>query len=97
MISETQRDAIIRVLQPLNPKSISVFGSYARNENHSGSDLDVLVEFHGTVNLLDIIGAEMELSELLGVKVDLLTKNAISPRLMGNINESIQEIFYAEK
>ncbi|WP_143962013.1 nucleotidyltransferase family protein [Litoribacter populi] len=97
MISETQRDAIIRVLQPLGPKSISVFGSYARNENHSGSDLDVLVEFQGTVNLLDIIGAEMELTEVLGVQVDLLTKQAISPRLMGHINESIHEIFYAEK
>ena len=65
MITEAQKNTIIEVLQPYNPKMIGIFGSFARNENKHDSDLDILVEFRDTVNLLDIIGAEIKLSELL--------------------------------
>lgn len=43
--------------------------------------INILVEFGKTVNLLDIIGIEMELSELLGIKVDLVTKKSEHPHL----------------
>lgn len=94
MITEAQKNIIIEVLQPYNPKMIGVFGSFARNENHHDSDLDILVEFRDTVNLLDIIGAEIKLSELLNLKVDLVTKKAVHPQLAPHIDKDLQKIFH---
>ena len=44
MITDQQKNIIIEVLQSFSPKSIGIFGSYARNENNKKSDLDILVE-----------------------------------------------------
>ena len=60
-------------------KWLGVFGSYVRNEQHEGSDLDVLVEFEKVPSLLGLIDLEMHLSELLGVKVDLVTRDSLKP------------------
>jgi len=97
MITEEQKNIIITILKPYTPKMIGVFGSFARNESRQDSDLDILVEFQDTVNLLDIIGAEIELSEILNLKVDLITKQAISPRLIPYIENDLKKIFYAEE
>ncbi len=94
MISEEQRDIIIKVLQPLNPRMIGIFGSFARNENNDKSDIDILVDFPKTVNLLDIIGAEFNLSKRLKSKVDIVTKQSVSPRLAPHINKDLQLIFH---
>jgi len=57
-------------------KSISIFGSYVRGEQKEESDVDVLVEFAEPVSLLRIVSLENYLSDILGIKVDLLpTKN----------------------
>ena len=96
MITEEQKNIIIEVLQPYNPKMIGIFGSFARNENNPDSDLDILVEFQDTVNLLDIIGVEIKLSELLNLKVDLVTKKAIPPRLAPHIDKDLLKIFHEE-
>lgn len=97
MITEAQKNIIIDKLHPFRPKRIGIFGSYARGEQTSESDLDILVDFEQTVNLLDIIGLEMELSELLDIKVDLITSKSVHPRLAPHINSDIQPIYYAEK
>lgn len=96
MITEGQKNIIIEVLQLYNPKMIGIFGSFARNENNHNSDLDILVEFRNTVNLLDTIGAEIKLSELLNLKVDLETKHAIPPRLAPHIEKDLQKIFHED-
>nr|MBI1230539.1 nucleotidyltransferase [Cytophagales bacterium] len=96
MITEEQKHLIIEVLKPFSPKMIGIFGSFARGENQEDSDLDILVDFQNTVNLLDIIGAEIELSEMLNMKVDLVTKRAISPKLIPHIERDLKNIFYAE-
>lgn len=96
MITEEQKKMIIGVLKPYSPKMIGIFGSFARGENQEDSDLDILVDFQNTVNLLDIIGAEIELSEMLNMKVDLVTKRAISPKLIPHIERDLKNIFYAE-
>ncbi len=51
----------------------------------SESNLDILVEFSERKSLLDLVGIEMELSELLNIKVDLLTEKSISPYLIDTI------------
>lgn len=58
---------------------IKVFGSYARNTQTPRSDLDLIVEFKEIPGLIRLIQIEKEISNLLGVKVDLLTEEGISP------------------
>ncbi len=61
-------------------KSLALFGSYARGEEEKRSDLDILVEFEERpITLFEFICLEGELSRLLGVKVDLVEKNALKP------------------
>ena len=93
MINEQQKNTIIRTLNPYSPKSIGIFGSFARNENNHNSDLDILVDFTGKVNLLDIIGMEQDLTEEIGIKVDLVTKNALSHRLEQSVLKDLQIIY----
>src|SRR5262249_32557442 len=60
-------------------RSLWLFGSYVRGEARKRSDLDVLVEFddHSTLSLFEFIGLENELSDWLGVQVDLVEKGGL--------------------
>ena len=60
-------------------KTIGVFGSYVRGEQKRGSDVDMLVEFEEPVGLFEFMRLENYLSDLLGVKVDLVSKKALKP------------------
>lgn len=62
-------------------ESLGVFGSYVRDEQSPSSDLDLLVVFHEPPSLLRFIELENYLSDLLGVKVDLVMKDALKPRI----------------
>lgn len=71
-------------------KDIGVFGSYVRNEQNKKSDLDVLVTFYETIDLFTFVELENYLSDLLGIKVDLVMKEGIKPRLKQRIlNEAV--------
>lgn len=59
-------------------KSIALFGSYVRDEQTPASDVDIMVEFSEPVGLLFIHLADY-LEDILGVKVDLLTPDAVKP------------------
>ncbi len=64
---------------------VGVFGSYARGEERAGSDLDVLVEILRPIDLLKLVGAEIYLTDLLGVKVDLVPKRSLRVELRERI------------
>jgi predicted nucleotidyltransferase len=85
MLSAPQIDFIKEATRPYRPSFVGVFGSYARNEQTPKSDLDLLVEFDVPVNLLDLIGLEQALTELLGVKVDLVTRRSLNERMRRSI------------
>ncbi len=71
-------------------KRLEVFGSYIHSEQHKDSDLDLLVEFHETIDLFEYIELEDFLTEQLKVKVDLVMKEALKPRIKNQIlNEAI--------
>jgi predicted nucleotidyltransferase len=71
-------------------KNLEVFGSYIRGKQKRKSDLDILVEFHETIDLFKYIELENYLSEKLGVKVDLVMKDTLKPRIKDRIlNEAI--------
>ena len=67
-----------KLRQNYKVKDIAIFGSYARGEQKEISDVDVLVEFEEPVGLAFIHLADF-LEELLGIKVDLTTRDAIKP------------------
>lgn len=58
---------------------LGLFGSYIQGVPRQNSDLDVLVEFSETPSLFEIIELEGYLSDLLGVKVDLVMRNTLKP------------------
>jgi len=78
-----------RLKKEFHVQSIGVFGSYVRGEEQPGSDLDLLVEFYEPIGLFRYIELEEHLSELLGVKVDLVTRNALKPRIGKSILQEV--------
>jgi len=72
-------------------KEIGIFGSYLRGEAKEDSDLDILVEFESDakISLLDFVELENFLSDLLGVKVDLVEKSALKPRIGKHILKEV--------
>jgi uncharacterized protein len=76
-------------------KSLAVFGSFARGEATETSDIDLLVEFEpGTrIGLFGFVDVQDYLSELLGRRVDLVTREALHKRMKSRI---LQEAVYAE-
>jgi hypothetical protein len=62
-------------------REIGVFGSWVRGEQTEDSDIDVLVEFDGPIGLLDVVGLKLDLSDRLGVPVDLVMKDGLKPRI----------------
>lgn len=69
-------------------KSLAFFGSYARGEQTKESDVDLLVDIEDSVGL-EFISAMLELERLLGMKVDLVSINAVKQKLL--LWESIEE------
>ncbi len=62
-------------------KSLAVFGSVARGEAGPGSDVDILVEFEGRATFDRYMGLKFFLEDLLGTRVDLVTRRALKPRM----------------
>lgn len=81
----TLRQHLPELAENFHVRSLEVFGSYVRNEQTPESDLDVLVTFDKAPGLLRYISLENHLSDLLGVKVDLVMKSALKPRIGPNI------------
>ncbi|MBC7216945.1 MAG: nucleotidyltransferase family protein [Candidatus Caldatribacterium sp.] len=70
-------------------QEIGVFGSYVRGEENEKSDLDVLVAFQEPVGLFAFLDLEEYLEELLGVKVDLVSRKALKPHIGKHILEEV--------
>ena len=71
-------------------KKIGIFGSYIRGENKKGSDLDILVEFYSPISLFKEAELEDYLRNLLGIKIDLVPKNALKPYIGKNILREVR-------
>jgi len=76
----SKRDQILKIAAKRGAKRIRLFGSAARGDSGPGSDVDFLVEFEPGRSLLDQGGLLMDLQELLGCKVDVVSERALRPR-----------------
>lgn len=79
------KSKITPVLKRYDVKRAAIFGSFVRGEQKEDSDIDFLVEFEGKKSLLDLVGLKIELEEVLGRKVDVLTYNSLHPLLKDRI------------
>jgi predicted nucleotidyltransferase len=81
--------------QKYKVKEIGIFGSYVRGEQKRHSDIDLLVEFEepsSNLTLLDFIRLENYLSEVLGIKVDLVERHALKPRIGKHVLEEVVNV-----
>lgn len=78
---------IPRLRERYKVRRLALFGSHVRNEQTRTSDLDVLAEFDEAPGLFDFVRLEDELSELLGVKVDLVMRESLKPSIGKRIME----------
>ncbi|MBL8291034.1 MAG: nucleotidyltransferase family protein [Bryobacterales bacterium] len=78
-------------------KELSLFGSAVRNEMRPESDIDLLVEFlpDANVDLVDYAGLMLDLSRLLGRKVDLVSKKGLKPLIRTAVLEEAHLIYAA--
>ena len=80
-ILEILRQQVPMLKERYGVEKLEVFGSYVRDEQKRGSDLDVLIAFRTPPSLLTFIAIENYLSDLLGVKVDLVMKDSLKPNI----------------
>ncbi|MEW6388123.1 MAG: nucleotidyltransferase family protein [Thermodesulfobacteriota bacterium] len=78
---QEKREEILRLAAKHGAYNVRVFGSVARGEADSLSDVDVLVDLEPGRNLLDLGGLLMELQELLGCKVDVVPEKGLRSRI----------------
>ncbi len=88
-ILHTLKNEMPNLTKHYNVETLSIFGSYSREEANKESDLDLLVTFKNTPGLFQFIRLENHLSDILGLKVDLVMKNALKLRISKNIKKDL--------
>jgi predicted nucleotidyltransferase len=82
-------------IKALGATSLFLFGSTARNENNSNSDLDLFVDYdpNGKFNALDLVDIKLLLEDRLGLEVDVTTRDSLHPMLRDDIEKSAVRVF----
>ena len=62
-------------------ESLEIFGSRLKGDNRPESDMDILVSFSSTPSLLEFVRLKNHLSEILGLEVDLVMRDALKPHI----------------
>ena len=79
------RRAVIDLSERRGVRNIRVFGSVARGDDHQGSDIDLLVDVDDGVGLVGLAGVARELSELLGVSVDVVPADSLKRTIRAEV------------
>ena len=74
-------------------KSVAVFGSYARGEETSKSDIDLLIDYDKPKSLLTLGGILSDLEEVFGKKIDMVKKSNVKPILLPYINRDVVTLY----
>ncbi|MCG2712733.1 MAG: nucleotidyltransferase family protein [Candidatus Omnitrophica bacterium] len=90
-IKQTLKEFIPLMRQRFKVKDVGIFGSYARGEETARSDIDILVEFSGSIGW-EFIDLKEFLEEILDRKVDLVTIKALKPQLKDVILKEVKYV-----
>lgn len=82
---QTKREDILRIAAEHGAFNVRTFGSVARGEADTESDIDLLVDMQQGRSLLDLVGLWMDLEELLGCKVDVVTERGLRERIRDQV------------
>lgn len=93
MITQEQIAIIIEAMKPYKPSKIGVFGSFARNEESTESDIDILYQFKETIGLFKLIQLQEKLQNQLNRKVDLISEKYLHPQLKPHILNDVKIIY----
>jgi uncharacterized protein len=93
MLTQKEIDIIIKTLKPYNPKRIGLFGSVARNEETATSDIDILYSFNSPISLFTKYDIVEELQLQLHKEIDLVSENAVHPKLKQYIYNDLKMIY----
>jgi len=80
-----KREEILQIAEKYGARTVRIFGSVARGEADVASDLDLLVEMEPGRSLLDLGGLLMELQDLLGCRVDVVTEKGLRERIRDRV------------
>jgi len=98
-LGDTQVDEtkLANLCRQFRVRELSFFGSAARGEMRPGSDIDMLVEFlpGAEIDLVDFAGLMLDLSHLLGRKVDLVSKSGLKPLIRASVLEEARLLYAA--
>lgn len=86
------RAAVQQIVERHHARNARVFGSVLRGDDKPGSDLDLLVDPTEETSLLDIGAIRVELTELLGVEVDVVTPGALPEKWRSQVLETARAI-----
>jgi uncharacterized protein len=98
-LGDTQVDEtkLVDLCQQYHVRELSLFGSAARGEMRPDSDIDLLVEFlpGAHIDLVDHARLMLDLSYLLGKKVDLVSKNGLKPLIRDSVLREARLLYAA--
>ncbi len=80
-----RREDILRIADKHGARTVRIFGSVARGEEDEASDIDLLVEMEEGRSLLDLGGLLMDLQDLLGCRVDIVTEKGLRERIRARV------------
>lgn len=81
-----------QVRERFGARHLALFGSAARDELRENSDVDVLVEFEGPATFDRYMDLKFFLQTILGRPVDLVTRNAVKPRMLPMIEKDLIDV-----
>lgn len=86
------RAEIRRLLEERGYTEPEIFGSVARGDDEANSDVDILVDVPAGASLLDIIGMQIQLEDLLGCSVDLVPRKDLKPRVRVRVTNDLMPL-----
>jgi len=94
---DVEEAKLAELCQRYQVRELAVFGSAARGEMRSESDIDFLVEFlpEAEIGLIEYAGLMLDLSRLLGRKVDLISKCAVKPLIRDSVLRDAMPVYAA--
>lgn len=92
IVSQSQ-DQINKICENTGINYLALFGSQARGDQNTNSDIDLLVEFDETPGLISFIRTKQKFETLFNRKVDLVTKNGLSKYLKPYVQEDLQVLY----
>lgn len=95
MTKQQTVQAIAQYLRQFPIERVSLFGSFARNEQQADSDIDLLIRFRETVDLFTLANIREDLCEITHRQVDIVSEKSLSEAFRKRIKNDLQVIYEA--